>query len=323
MGPPCLQSRGGWQAGGQAWALRSPILHSRVAMTPSSAKTVRAKTDEDRFLSSVVMSNRRRTVVLDAVFDGHGGSFASDFLQQQCEGVFLTNFVRRPEATLHRFLQLGIAQLETMLLRELNWFEKVAGAVGSIVLTEVDENGKLSIACGNLGDCEVCLATPIGVDNGGAGPGFKFEMLSELHRVQNPSEKERILSLGGVIVQGSRVVHLVKVAQSKKEEKGFLLSHHRSKVSRAESWRRFEGLLCSRFGVVRRFKLSVAAMHSRLWGLHVQVHAKGREESASGCWTGAARFGTCSSVLVRAHLECPCDSNLRRRLVGWIFDDRI
>jgi hypothetical protein len=75
MGPPCLQSKGGWAPGGQYWALRSPILHHRqkLLMTPSSAKTMRVTTDEDRFLSSVILSSKNRVVVLDAVFDGHFG----------------------------------------------------------------------------------------------------------------------------------------------------------------------------------------------------------------------------------------------------------
>ncbi len=81
----------------------------------------------------------------------------------------------------------------------------MTGAAGSIVLSEVGLDGKLVIACGNLGDCEVCLALPR------QEGGFQFEMLSELHRVKNPSEKQRILDLGGVIVHGSRVAHAVKV----------------------------------------------------------------------------------------------------------------
>lgn len=94
-----------------------------------------------------------------------------------------------------------MGQLETMLLRELNWFSKLAGAAGSIVLTELTPDGRLTIACGNLGDCEVCLALPDG----------RIEMLSELHRISNDAERRRILDLGGVIVNGSRVAHLVKV----------------------------------------------------------------------------------------------------------------
>lgn len=74
MGAPCLLLSNWKKEGSKMWGLRSPIVQKHnVMMTPSSAKTLRVKTDEDRFLGSVVFSNKTRTIVMDAVFDGHGG----------------------------------------------------------------------------------------------------------------------------------------------------------------------------------------------------------------------------------------------------------
>ncbi len=199
------------EAGEQADSLVSTPPTTRVAVARSSGKTLRARYDEDRFLDVTVLQGPRgRFVLMDAVFDGHGGSFAADFLAANCARYMRNTLLRHPEASLEKLLEVGIGTLERDVLRELCWEDKLPhGAAGSVCLTEHDGEGSMKIACGNLGDCEVCV-----ID------AEKHTMLSEVHRISNPAEKQRILDAGGVICDGSRVVHLVKFREPETGEEG-------------------------------------------------------------------------------------------------------
>ena len=183
-------------------------ISAHMRATPSSAaKNFPVETDEDRSIANQVIEVGERKVIVDILYDGHGGSFASDFLSRNSVEYVKRELLCDTKVSLFELVRRSIAKLEHDLLRELCWLEKRDGAAGSMVLTELRNEEDLYVACGNLGDCDVMMFSK-----------QDWQMLSETHRASNESEKRRILGLGGYLVNGSRLVHLVKYREPEDDE---------------------------------------------------------------------------------------------------------
>lgn len=169
-------------------------------MTPSSsAKCLPSRTNEDRYLPAGRVEASGRHVLVDACFDGHGGSFASQWLADHCAEYFRRELQCNPHMELGSLLQVCIFRLEHDLLRELLWQQRVDGAAGSIVLTE-GRASELRVVVGNLGDCDVAVV--------GSRGGLRE--LSVRHRVSNKEERMRIDRAGGVVA-GEYMCHVVRL----------------------------------------------------------------------------------------------------------------
>ena len=189
------------------------------APTPSSCHTGRkARTDEDRMVPPEVICVGNRILVADAVFDGHGGSAAADFLALHCRDYVAQRLTRNPNIDLETLLVESIDKLENDLLRELCWQERdYSGASGSIVLTELLAGDVLRIACGNIGDCDVKIVSSDG----------ECAELSETHRISNPGERRRIEQLHGYITEDNRICHLIRFRDARDEnEKERVTQYH-------------------------------------------------------------------------------------------------
>jgi len=182
--------------------------------TPSSARCLPTRTDEDRFVQVQVISAKKRQILLEAVFDGHGGSFASEFLAEHCMRYFREQALLDDTIALSDLIVSGMARLEYDLLRELCWREKMHGAAGSVVLTEFSENA-LQLVCGNVGDCDVYL---LSAEEG------KSQKISSTHRLSNAKERLRIEENDGFI-QKDRMCQLVKFRNLSVTEKDELKAY--------------------------------------------------------------------------------------------------
>ncbi len=193
----------------------SPLTSYREAVshTPSSTGALSpARGNQDRFMHGTLRVGPRM-IIVDAVVDGHGGGrFAAEFLREHAVEWFEETLRRQPDpetVPLNALLKLAIGRLEHALLRELVWLEhNTSGAVASFVLTELVD-GRLRLACGNVGDCDVKL-----VDHEG-----KSTALSQRHRATEPAEIQRLQLLGGKIEAG-RLLHAVSVEGSPAFAKG-------------------------------------------------------------------------------------------------------
>ena len=133
--------------------------------------------------------------ILFCLFDGHGGGQVSKFLQEN-----FANYMKKifhSEDYLNCFNQLFRIIDED--IRGLNC--PTVGSTGTIVFIE-RKDGKKYLYCANIGDSRCVLVSK-----------NKITRLSYDHRVADPKEKERILSNGGIIVNG-RVYGILMLSRS-------------------------------------------------------------------------------------------------------------
>ena len=202
-----------------------PFSSSRYeidAPTPSSLRQqLAARTDEDRLVAGRALVVEGRVVIFDAIFDGHGGTFASDWLATHCRSHLSAQLTLSPQMELDKLLADVIEALDRDLVRELCWNEKIqCGAAGSIVLTERLDGDVLSIACGNLGDCDVKILGP-----------QTCRQISVTHRLSNAAELDRITQLNGHVTETKRMCQLIKFREPSEDEHKNLLNWNASGVA--------------------------------------------------------------------------------------------
>ena len=133
--------------------------------------------------------------ILFCLFDGHGGGQVSKFLQEN-----FANYMKKifhSEDYMNGFNQLF--RIIDQDIRGLNC--PTVGSTGTIVFIERKDDKKY-LYCANIGDSRCVL---VGKN--------KITRLSYDHRVADPKEKERILSNGGIIVNG-RVYGILMLSRS-------------------------------------------------------------------------------------------------------------
>ena len=133
--------------------------------------------------------------ILFCLFDGHGGGQVSKFLQEN-----FANYMKKifhSEDYINRFNQLF--KIIDQDIRALNC--PTVGSTGTIVFIERKDNKKY-LYCANIGDSRCVLVSK-----------DKVKRLSYDHRVADPEERNRILSNGGIIVNG-RVYGILMLSRS-------------------------------------------------------------------------------------------------------------
>ena len=133
--------------------------------------------------------------ILFCLFDGHGGGQVSKFLQEN-----FANYMKKifhSEDYMNGFNQLF--RIIDQDIRALNC--PTVGSTGTIVFIERKDDKKY-LYCANIGDSRCVLVSK-----------NKITRLSYDHRVADPKEKERILSNGGIIVNG-RVYGILMLSRS-------------------------------------------------------------------------------------------------------------
>ena len=133
--------------------------------------------------------------ILFCLFDGHGGGQVSKFLQEN-----FANYMKKifhSEDYMNGFNQLF--RIIDQDIRGLNC--PTVGSTGTIVFIERKDDKKY-LYCANIGDSRCVLVSK-----------NKITRLSYDHRVADPKEKERILSNGGIIVNG-RVYGILMLSRS-------------------------------------------------------------------------------------------------------------
>lgn len=131
------------------------------------------------------------------VFDGHGGSDAAQFVSAQIYDAFLLQCFRNAgpfnaEVT-RSAMRNAFLETEAAVQQEAREHDWVAGTTAA-VLAIFEEDGKLAVVAGNIGDSEMLL----GRRKPGGSPDFV--VLSEIHNIEkNHSERVRVEAEGGRI----------------------------------------------------------------------------------------------------------------------------
>ena len=122
---------------------------------------------------------------LISLFDGHGGSCVSSYLQANISKVFKSKLIKHnttARALFNTFLSLD---KQLRLLNIVNM-----GSTGTCVYITKENNANI-IYCANIGDTRCVLISP-----------SKVERLSCEHRASEKKEKQRIENSGGVVLNG-------------------------------------------------------------------------------------------------------------------------
>ncbi|KEH34324.1 putative protein-serine/threonine phosphatase [Medicago truncatula] len=148
---------------------------------------------EDRYSASVDLHGESKQAFF-GIFDGHGGTKASEFAAQNLEKNVLEEVIRRDESDIEEAVKHGYLKTDSDFLKEdLNG--------GSCCVTALIRNGNLVMS--NAGDCRAVIS------HGGAA-----EALTSDHKPSRKDEKERIETQGGYVdmcrgvwrIQGSLAV---------------------------------------------------------------------------------------------------------------------
>ena len=122
---------------------------------------------------------------LISLFDGHGGSCVSSYLQTNIIKVFKSKLIKHnttARALFNSFLSLD------KQLKHLNIVGM--GSTGTCVYITKENNVNI-IYCANIGDTRCVLISP-----------NKIERISSEHRASEKKEKQRIENSGGVVLNG-------------------------------------------------------------------------------------------------------------------------
>lgn len=179
----------------QATGTSTTINLSEIDTTPQPATSRNEK-------ESAIINNSSETSALTqveekpnyaffAVYDGHGGNQAAQFVSSKLHNNIVTNplFPTNTEQAIREGFVLTEKQFEEETIRE-----KIHGGVGTTACVGIIFKHTLYIA--NVGDSAAILCRK-----------GKPIPLTNPHTVKNPKEKERIAALGGVIVKDQRLGH--------------------------------------------------------------------------------------------------------------------
>jgi len=161
--------------------------------TSSSADST--SPDNDR--STSPEESRACSSAFFAIYDGHGGTACADFARDNLHSNILNSeyFNQDPE----RAILEGYKKTDDDFLEECTK-NGGDGLVGTTALTVLISNNSLYV--GNVGDSEAVLYMK-----------DKIVKLTNPHTPKNKEEKNRIESVGGVLVDGHRLGHPVWNAQ--------------------------------------------------------------------------------------------------------------
>ena len=139
---------------------------------------------EDKGTFTMYMNSNNNNHLI-TLFDGHGGSSISSYLQQNFATTFKSKLLQHtsiPKALFNTFISIDkqIHQLDLVNM----------GSTGTAVYI-TQENNVNVLYCANIGDTRCMLISPTHI-----------ERISCDHRADEPKEKQRIENSGGFVVNG-------------------------------------------------------------------------------------------------------------------------
>jgi serine/threonine protein phosphatase PrpC len=139
-------------------------------------------------LNNEINKNQYAKVNIYGIYDGHGGSTVSKFLQENIPSYFLNKKLNYPLKK--NYIYKIYNHLQNSLTQTYNHIAKQCGSTCLCVLHFQDINNKNVIQILNTGDCRLCVC------NGNVGIN-----LTEDHKPNSIKESIRIKKLGGKIIK--------------------------------------------------------------------------------------------------------------------------
>ncbi|KAK7301722.1 hypothetical protein RJT34_12594 [Clitoria ternatea] len=148
---------------------------------------------EDRYSAAVDLHGKPKQAFF-GIFDGHGGTKASEYAAHNLEKNVLDEVIRRDESDIEEAVKHGYLNTDSDFLKE-----DLLG--GSCCVTALIRNGNLVVS--NVGDCRAVISS-----------GGVAEALTSDHKPSREDERDRIETQGGYVdmcrgvwrIQGSLAV---------------------------------------------------------------------------------------------------------------------
>ena len=128
--------------------------------------------------------NNTKVNTLFELFDGHGGDYVAKYLQHNFDAIYRKNLALTP-SDIEDALRTSFFEIDDKLNSVHN---PDVGSTGCVVHVFKPSPYNLKVYCANVGDTRCSLISPT-----------KIKRLSYDHRASDPKEKQRVITLGGVI----------------------------------------------------------------------------------------------------------------------------
>ena len=135
---------------------------------------------------SILNFNEKKNNILFALFDGHGGDFVSNYLQEYFDKYLKKNIINLTQNEIEKSFKKTFLEIDNSIKeKSIN-----IGSTGTIILI-IQENDKKIIYGANVGDTRCTLFNE-----------KNFERLTIDHRIDDNKEKGRIINSGGILKEG-------------------------------------------------------------------------------------------------------------------------
>ena len=140
-------------------------------------------TMEDRSKSLINFNNNPNEILLE-VFDGHGGGDVSTYLQKNFSKVY-KRYLNETQNNIAKSFSMAFNQVDEDIRQTQ---VENQGSTGTIIHIIRENNNRLFVFNGNVGDSRVSLISP-----------KKIIRLSQDHRTTDNEERKRVISEGGMV----------------------------------------------------------------------------------------------------------------------------
>ena len=137
---------------------------------------------------SIENFNNNNNQMLFEIFDGHGGDDISNFLQQNFAQIY-KQYLEINNYDIPKSLTNSFIEADKIIKESLTNLDGM-GSTGTIIHLLWENNAKLMVYCGNVGDSRVSLISPTHIIR-----------LSYDHRMSDEKEKNRILESGIEVIE--------------------------------------------------------------------------------------------------------------------------
>ena len=135
---------------------------------------------------SILNFNEKKNNILFTLFDGHGGDFVSNYLQEYFDKYLKKNIINLTQNEIEKSFKKTFLEIDNSIKeKSIN-----IGSTGTIILI-IQENDKKIIYGANVGDTRCTLFNE-----------KNFERLTIDHRIDDNKEKGRIINSGGILKEG-------------------------------------------------------------------------------------------------------------------------
>ena len=141
-------------------------------------------TMEDKSKSLINFNNNPNEILLE-VFDGHGGGDVSTYLQKNFSKVY-KRYLKETQNNIAKSFSMAFNQIDEDLRQTQ---VENQGSTGTIIHIIRENNNRLFVFNGNVGDSRVSLISP-----------KKIIRLSQDHRTTDNEERKRVISEGGMVI---------------------------------------------------------------------------------------------------------------------------